>query len=80
MSETVPVHFSKKTFKIQAENSKKFKPNSQIKKLRLNIVQPSGGLTITDIKDIDDVLKVDAWEGNVKIGRFRLSDIKVKYK
>lgn len=58
---------------------KKFKIKND-RKVRLNIIPPEGGISAKDIEEIDKLIKVDYFEGNIKIGRFRLCDIKVKLK
>lgn len=72
----------KKRFVITGdkEMTKKFKPSTKDKKIRLNIIPPNGGINVNDVEEIEDILFADVWEGNIKIGRYRLSDIKIKFK
>jgi hypothetical protein len=43
------------------------------------VIPPTGGISIEDIDSIGDIIKVDVWEKNIKIGRYRLKDIKAKF-
>ena len=72
----------KKKFIIHGdkEMTKNFKPSNRDKKIRLTLIEPEGGIKVQDINNIDELLKFDAWEGNIKLGRYRLCDIKVKFK
>jgi hypothetical protein len=58
---------------------KKFKPATHTRKIRLKIIPPAEGIAIEDIDSIGDILKVDVWEKNIKVGRYRLKDIKAKF-
>jgi hypothetical protein len=62
------------------EMTRKFKPSQKDKKIKLNIIPPNGGINVQDVEEIDKILFADVWEGNIKIGRYRLSDIKIKFK
>jgi hypothetical protein len=71
----------KRKYVIYGEKNmdKSFKPKND-KKIRLRIIPPEGGITARDIEEIDKLIKVDFFEGNIKIGRYRLCDIKAKLK
>jgi hypothetical protein len=69
----------RKIVKLSAIDVHKFKPSTHSRKLKLKVIPPQGGISIEDLDSIGDIIKVDVWEKNIKIGRYRLKDIKAKF-
>jgi hypothetical protein len=69
----------RKIVKMSAVEVRKFKPSTHSRKLKLKVIPPTGGISIEDLDSIGDIIKVDVWEKNIKIGRYRLKDIKAKF-